>query len=224
MTYNYTTENQKAIQFINDISLHFTPDQAVLVEEFQNSTQHATDEHYTFSSLVDDQLRNKLLPIHEKLRELDPTLQLSDPQLYHLTVYWCPIDNDIDRLTEIVRTAIQEQPLSFQLHGIVAAPFGISLKAYPLTNSFVYMRELLASVTGIPVATNPDGSYHERAVSTWIALARYTQPPKQAVIDYVNTMVDQHFGTYTPQEIGVYQSTNKYLKDPTLITTIKNEK
>jgi hypothetical protein len=222
MYYDYEAENEKAREFVKKLSQNLKPEDAVLVDALKESAQHASGEHYTFSSLVPEDLRSKLEPITRDLDELDSTLLLNEPELYHLTVFWCPMDKNVEELITLFKEAVQNEPLSFDLRGLIAAPFGISLKAYPCNNVFFALREKLYAATGTPIPTNEDGSYHERAVTTWITLGRYTQPPSQKVLDYINARLDEDFGVYTPDSIGVYISDNKFLRDPQLIEQIKN--
>lgn len=222
MNYNLEIENKKAQQFVKDGTMAFKPEDAVLVDALKESAQHASGEHYTFSCLVPSDLRGKLEPITEQLRTIDPTLVLNEPELYHLTVFWCNLDQDIDSLISLFKKHLAEKPLAFHLSGLVGLPFGISLKAYPLNETFFNLRQELWAATGQVPPLNSDGSLHERAVSTWITLGRYANPPSQALLNYLQENLDLDMGQFTPDSFGVYLSDNKYLRNPKTIEIVKN--
>jgi len=221
VAYDYKTENQKVRAFVEDLSLSFKSKDAVLVGNLSSSKEHATGDHYTFSAYTPE-LRHLLEPITNKLISIDPSLVLNEPDLYHLTIFWCPINNDVDSLVKIFRAGIAEEPLSFNFHGLIVAPFGIGFKAYPLNNGFVRLREKLYAASGVEIPRNPDGTYHERFVSTWITLARYSEPPTETLFEYARSNLDLDLGVYTPGEIGVYVSDNKFLRNPKTVDTVAN--
>lgn len=223
MDYNYKSHNKKALAFVKELSLSMKPDEAVLVDALKENPQHASGEHYTFSCYLPSELRQKLKPITEKLRSIDPTLVLNDPELYHLTVFWCSIDKKFDTLIQIFKEELSKQPLVFSLYGLVILPFGISLKAYPLNDCFLRLREKLYTSAGLQLPLNPDGTLHERATSTWITLARYTKKPSSKLREYIISQLDLDFGEFTPESFGVYISNNKYLYEPKTLEVVTNK-
>ncbi|MFA5927614.1 MAG: hypothetical protein WCT32_03490 [Patescibacteria group bacterium] len=222
VNYNYLTENEKASAFVKDLTLNLKPEDAVLVSQLTNHSQHATGEHYTFSSILPLAPQDQIKPISRKLAEIDSTLILNEPELYHISTFWCPINHDTHELIQLIKTEVAKEPITFHLHGLIAAPFGISLKAYPLNDTFVRLREKLCATTEIEIPRNEDGSYHERFVSSWITLARYTQPPQEPLLEYIRSNLELDFGEFTPREIGAYISNNKFLRDPKVIEMIPN--
>lgn len=222
MEYNRQEENTKAQEFVKKLSLEMKPEEAVLLDALKENPQHASGEHYTFSCLVPSELRQKIEPITEDLRKIDPSLILNDPALYHLTAFWCSMEKDIKQLSVIFKEELEREPISFDLHGLVFLPFGISLKAYPTSDNFFRLREKLFSAAGQELPKNPDGSLHERAVSTWITLGRYTRRPNQDLRDYICERLDVDFGVFTPDSFGIYVSNNKYLYKPQLLENVIN--
>jgi hypothetical protein len=218
--YNHTTENWKAQHFITNLSRNFKPEDAVLVNELKESPQHASGEHYTFSAYIPQDFREKLEPISKKLTELDPSLILNEPDLFHLTVFWCSLENPIEKIIGAAEEVLKKEKLSFDLRGLISAPFGISIKAYPRNEIFMRLREKLSGLTGTDLPQNPDGSLHEKAVSTWITLGRYTEPPQAPLLEYINSRVEEDFGIYTPESITLYKCDNKYLRNPQVIKKV----
>jgi hypothetical protein len=224
MIYDREEENQKAQTFVKELSLHMKPEEAVLVDALKENPQHASGEHYTFSCFVSDELRKKIEPITDKLHELDPSLVLNDSKLYHLTVFWCSMDKDVKWLSSIFKEELKKKPLSFDLHGLAALPFGISLKAYPTNDGFFRVRERLYEAVGQEFPLNSDGTLHERAISTWITLGRYTQAPSKQLQAFINERLDWNLGKFTPDSFGIYISNNKYLYQPQLLELVINVK
>lgn len=222
MYYDLESENRKAKMFVKDASRAFKPGDAVVVDTLEEGSQHATGKHYTFSCLVPDTLRRKIEPVTRHLGAIDPSLMLNEPELYHLTVFWCDLDQDVDRLVSIFKKHLSEEALAFDLSGLAVLPFGISLKAYPLNTRFFALRHDLWEATHQAIPLNPDGSIHEQATSTWITLGRYTQPPTDQLIDYVRGNLDLEYGHFVPEQLGAYLSDNKYLRNPKTIEIIKN--
>lgn len=162
-----------------------------------------TAEHYTISTLVPIDLRERIWPFAQEIGALDSSLILNDPELYHFTTYWCPLTVDIEHLKAELEAQVRKQPLIFSVNGFLFGPIGISLKLYPANNRLFEIRESLSAIAGSKYQVD------ERGVTSWISLARYTQPPKIEVKKYVQDHANQDFGVFTPSTIGFYKSKNK---------------
>lgn len=175
-----------------------------------------TAEHYTISTLIPKELASKIHVFAKEMGEVDPSLILNEPDLYHFTTFWCPLTADIDLLRTGVESKVKSYPLSFSVNGFIFGPIGVSLKLYPTNETLCELRESLSKITGSKFQLD------ERGVTSWISLCRYTQPPKPELKKYIQEHASEDFGIYTPDTIGFYRSSNKNFIGTTELFSIKN--
>lgn len=167
-----------------------------------------TAPHFTISHVLDEQLSNKLHEMALKLKAIDPSLVINQPENYHITLFWKGMDSELDKKTESIKDIISKTIFEFDVEEMLFGPLGISVKFYPKTEDFVNARTALYNLTNTPILVD------ERFVTTWVSLATYSQTPISAVKEFVQENSKQKFGSYKVTNFTLYTSTNKGLLNP----------
>lgn len=212
-------------QFITDLSLGFTPDQAIVQEQLlKNHTQvHGGNWHYTVVAKLPSDMRLKIAEFSQRLYQADPTLIQYDPELYHLTLCWFGAKYDADSLTQVITDNLTPS-LSFKIQDVMIAPYGIGIKAWPSNDSLCKIRQEVYGSTGRFVP-NLDGTMDgsiETFMTSWVSIARFGPEPRPTSRQFVLDYKDESFGVFTPSGFEIYKVDNKYLQDAQLVGKISN--
>lgn len=174
--------------------------------------------HYTIVHVLDKNIAEKIHEIALSLKKLDDSLIINEPENYHITFFWKGLDSNLEEKLEDIEKIINSTNFEFDIEELLFGPLGVSLKFYPKSEDFVNARMEICKLTNTPVLID------ERFVTTWVAVAAYSQTPNENIKKYVQENFKINFGTYKPKDFTLYISTNKGLVNPKFIKRFECKK
>lgn len=172
-------------------------------------------EHYTVIQFLPEDLKTKAAAIANQLKQVDGSLLLNPKDIYHATLFSCPVKTDKEKIKREFQAALTEGPVDFALDNLLIAPIGISVAAYAKTERFINLRKKMCSITGQEFFND------FRGLMSWVTLARFSEAPSEELIKFIQENFEQNLGTMSLEEIKIFKNSSKTLTGAVEIDTIR---
>lgn len=183
-------------------------------EQFKVHETLKVKEHYTFVCLADDTLLEKIAQSVD-VNQFSSELHFNKAEKYHLTLFFCDISYDVERVIGELRKIIKEtEALSFSCNGIFAASEAVVVAAFADNAAYNQITEHIHKSVGVPEEVG------FRKALRWISLARYKVAPRTEMREYFNSLSELDLGVFRPKEIIVYKTKDRVIEDAVEITRI----